>query len=183
MSRAKQVLTAFLLFLAILLLTHLIKLPGTVPYLMEITGNQPILDLKASFSSAETYQRLEAFGDLGRRMYLRTMLTVDIVFPLSAFAFLLLLAAFAAERLKLVGPARRGLMALPIAYLFLDFFENMTVVILLLNFPNQIEFLASSIGYLTVGKRVCMYAALLIPISLLGIGGLLTSMARREVLR
>lgn len=181
MSRAKQVLTAFLIFLTIFVVTHVIKFPGTVPYLMDITGNQPILDLKASFSSAETYQRLEAFGDLGRRMYLRTMLTVDLVFPLSAFAFLFLLATLASEKLKFGGLVRRVLVVLPAAYLALDFFENMTVVVLLLKFPDQLEFLASNIGYLTVGKRLAMYGALLIPPSLLGIRFLVAARGRRQL--
>lgn len=87
-STGLKTLIAFLIVLFLFTITHLMKFPGSVGYLREISNGQKTLDLQASFSSTETYQRLNAFGEIGRQMYMRTMLTVDLVFPLSMFIFL-----------------------------------------------------------------------------------------------
>lgn len=167
MTRLQALALAFLFFAGVFLVTHLLKFPGSLAYLMELTHNQPILDLKASFSSAETYARLDAFGESGRSAYLRTMMTIDTIFPIAAFLFLFLLAKYAAEVVGLAAWQARALESLSIGYGILDFLENATVVLLLINYPEQMEFLAANIGFLTVGKRTCMLGALLLPLSLI----------------
>lgn len=62
-----QLFVAFLIVLSLFIVTHIFRFPGSVGYLSEITHGQKTLDLQASFSSTETYQRLEAFGEMGRR--------------------------------------------------------------------------------------------------------------------
>lgn len=168
MPRLKPVLISFAAFLAILVVTHAATFPGSLQHLMQVTHAQPILDLKPSFSSVETYQRLHDFGADGRLAYLQTMLTIDTIFPISAFVFLFLLGHYAAGRLGLRKEPARMLKALSVAYLVLDFLENLTVVVLLVNFPDRIDWLAANIGFLSVGKRVSMFAAFGLPLLLLG---------------
>jgi hypothetical protein len=168
MPRLKPVLISFAAFVVILVVTHAATFPGSLAHLMQVTHGQPILDLKPSFSSAETYQRLQDFGADGRLAYLQTMLTIDTVFPISAFVFLFLLGRYAASRMGLRSGLARMLKALSIAYLALDFLENLTVVVLLINYPDHIDVLAANIGFLSVGKRVSMFAAFGVPLLLLG---------------
>ena len=137
---------------------------------MEVTHGQNTLDLQASFSSVETYQRLEAFGEIGRQMYMRTMLTVDLIFPLSMFIFLFLFSKYTSQRWAMNSAFAKSLLSLSIAYITLDFLENLTIFFLLSNFPDRLKFMSSNIGYLTVGKRISMIGAIFIPVGLLAIG-------------
>ena len=154
---------AFLILLFLFVITHIIKFPGSVGYLKEITHGQKTLDMQASFASAETYQRLEAFGEVGRRMYMQTMLTVDLIFPLSMFIFLFLFSKYALQKVAMKRVFSKSLQALAIGYLTFDFLENVSIFILLNSFPNRLEFPGSYIGYLTVAKRMSMLGALFIP--------------------
>lgn len=167
MTRPRSVLIAFSAVLAVFVITHALKFPGSLAYLMEATGGRKILDMQASFSSAETYQRLEAMGEFGRRMYLRTVLTIDLVFPLAVFAFFTILARFATERIRVRPALGKVIRLMPGTYLVLDFIENAIVLALLWHFPERLELLGSAIGYFTRGKRVAMVLATFLPPTLL----------------
>ncbi|UPT75750.1 MAG: hypothetical protein M0D55_08805 [Elusimicrobiota bacterium] len=163
MTRPKSLLIAFAAVLVVFVITHALKFPGSLAHLMEATGGQKILDMQASFSSDETYRRLEAMGEHGRRMYLRTVLTIDLVFPLTVFAFFTVLARFTTDRLSMSPALRKALGAMPAAYLALDFIENAIVLALLWHFPARLELLGGAIGYFTRGKRIAMLLAMFLP--------------------
>jgi hypothetical protein len=163
-STGLQTLIAFLFVFFLFIITHLLKFPGSVAYLKEVTGGQETFDLLPSFSSAATYERLVAFGELGRSLYMRTMLTVDLAFPASMFIFLYWFSKYAFERSKIRPGFIILVRILPVAYVLLDLVENISIYYLLSNFPGKIEFLGSNIGYLTVGKRVFMMGAIFIPL-------------------
>jgi hypothetical protein len=91
---------------------------------------------------------------------------VDLVFPVSVFVFLLLLARFVSEQARLRGVLKVALQLFPIAYVLLDFLENASVLLMLKHYPERLEFLAGAVGYLTRGKRVSMMAAMLLPVIL-----------------
>ena len=167
MTRFKFVMAAFIFALSVFFITHMLKFPGSIVYLMEVTHGEKMLDMQPSFSTEETYRRLEAFGEFGRRMYMRTMITVDIIFPLSAFAFLFLWAKYASQQVDIRDSLRKALWCLAIAYVSLDFLENISIMIMLSKFPERFEFLGTYIGYLTQGKRISMIGALVLPAVLL----------------
>lgn len=167
MTRPRSVLIAFSAVVVVFVITHALKFPGSLAYLMEATGGQKILDMQASFSSAETYRRLEAMGELGRRMYLRTVLTIDLVFPLTVFVFFSVLARFTTEKLGLRPALSKALHVMPWAYLVLDFIENAIVLALLWHFPERLELLGGVIGYFTRGKRIAMMVSMFLPPALL----------------
>jgi hypothetical protein len=166
MPRLRTLVLSFAVALTTFVVTHLFRFPGSIRYLMDATGGRKILDMQASGSADETYARLEAFGELGRELYLRAILTVDLVFPVSVFVFLLLLARFVSEQARLRGLFKGALQLLPVAYVLLDFCENVSVLLMLVHYPERLEFLAGTVGYLTRGKRVAMMAAMLLPIAL-----------------
>ena len=158
---------AFLIATAVFINTHLLQFPGSVGYLMEHINGQETLDMSPSFSTATTYERLDAFGGTGRALYMRTMLTVDIVFPLIMFLFLYLLSKYASHTWRLNKTLRRTLGSLPILYLSLDFLENLFIFLILNNYPEQLDYVASHIGYITTGKRIAMFSSIIAPFVLL----------------
>jgi hypothetical protein len=167
MTRLKSVLIAFGAVLVVFIITHALKFPGSLAYLMQATGGQKILDMQPSFSSAETYQRLDAMGEFGRRMYLRTVLTIDLVFPIAVFVFLTIWGRFAAERARLQPRLERAFRLLPATYLAMDFVENAVVLALLWRYPERLVVLGGIIGYFTRTKRLAMMLALFLPPALL----------------
>ncbi|HYF03523.1 MAG TPA: hypothetical protein VEC36_09115 [Patescibacteria group bacterium] len=123
--------------------------------------------MEPSFSSIETYSRLEAFGEDGRQMYKRTILSIDLIFPLSVFFFLYQLGKYCSQ----VLPNGRRLTLLfaiiSLTYLGFDLLENSIVLVILSYYPYQLEFLAGNIGIVTIIKRIAMMSGLIIPFTLL----------------
>lgn len=170
--RARTVTIAFLVFLSVFLTTHLVKFPGSVPHLRERSRGQRMLDMQPSFSAADTYRRLEAFGADGREAYRRTILTVDLVFPVAFFLFLFAWARHVAGGSP-VGPRiARAVGAPAVVYLVADLVENVAILAMLSRFPERLAVLAASIGYVTVTKRVFMIIALLAPPAFLAAGAI-----------
>lgn len=166
--RGRHVTLAFVLLLVTFAVTHLLSFPGSLAHFREATGGQKILDMRASSSATETYERLGAMGETGRALYLRLIVTIDIVFPLAMLAFLLHFAWFAAQGAGFSGwPSR--LVALPaLLYFSLDLLENASVLAMLLDYPDRLEGVASLVGYLTRGKRASMIVAFLAPLAIVG---------------
>lgn len=163
----RHVAAAFLILLATFAVTHLLSFPGSLAHFREATGGQKILDMTASSSAADTYEKLSAMGETGRALYLRLILTIDIVFPLAMLGFLLVSAWFAAQRAALPVWAS-GLVALPaLLYFGFDLLENVSVLAMLVEYPNRLEGVASIIGDLTRGKRLSMMVAFLAPLGVL----------------
>jgi hypothetical protein len=165
--KGKSVLIAFLTAFSLFIITHLVEFPGSVAQLTEVIHGQKTLDLQGSFSSTETYDRLTAFGELGRASYIRTMMTVDLIFPISMFIFFLLFAKYSVQLFRINGIIRRSILSFSIGYVVLDFLENLFIFILLTNFPDRLDFPGTYVGFLTVGKRIFMIGAILIPLGLL----------------
>jgi hypothetical protein len=163
MMGIKRVLGALLLLVLVFGGTHVLNYPGSVAHFRQATGGQKILDMQPSTSAGETYARLEAMGEGGRELYLRLIVTVDIVFPLAVLLFLVTLARFAAQRMGMMGVARRVLLALPLVYFGLDLLENSAAVAMLARFPERLDWLGAAIGYLTTGKRLFMALAFIVP--------------------
>jgi hypothetical protein len=163
----KSVLVAFSIALSLLLVTHLLKFPGSVAHLMDITNGQKTLDMQASVSTKETYDRLTAFGEIGRSSYKQTIVTIDIIFPISTFIFLFVLSKYSLQKFSFKRFFRNSVLSLSISYVAFDFLENLSILILLTHFPDRLEFLANNVGYLTLGKKISMTMAFFIPLALI----------------
>ena len=163
MTSRRSVLIALAFAGAIFVVTHLLPIPGSVHALADATGGQPILDLEPSFSAEDAYNRLAAFGEDGRAMYRRTLLTSDIVFPLSLTAFFFLFARYAAEQTAPPKVFRAVLLTLPFAYFLSDFLENAGIFMMLTDYPVRHGLIGDNLGYVTVFKRIAQFAALLLP--------------------
>lgn len=166
-NHGRHLVLAFVLLLATFAVTHLLSFPGSLAHFREATDGQKILDMSPSSSAAETYERLSAMGDIGRALYLRLIVTIDIVFPLAMLVFLLMFARFAAQRAELRVWASRLLALPPLLYFGLDLLENASVLAMLVEYPNRLDGVASIIGALTRGKRIAMMVAFLAPVGVI----------------
>jgi hypothetical protein len=157
------VVIAFGVVLVIFFLTHFGPIPGSLKDLKSVNGGHAILDQQPVLSTQAVYDRLNAFGKDGRSLYLRFLLTTDIVFPLGLLAFLLLFARFSAERFVGWHVLRTLLLLVPLIWFALDMMENLSIVALLADYPAQNDFIASNFGLITLAKRYALVAAILAP--------------------
>lgn len=163
MISGRSVLIALVIALVIFVLTHFAPIPGSLADLSSVNGGHAILDQQPAFTTQSVYERLNAFGDEGRRLYQRFLLTTDIVFPLGLLAFLFLLARFTAARLVATPVLEVLLPIIPLVWFALDMVENLSIVALLSDYPEQNELIAANIGLVTVAKRYALVASILLP--------------------
>jgi hypothetical protein len=186
LARGRGVAIAFAVMIVVFTTTHVASFPGTVSHFREVTNGQVILDLRASSSADETWQRLDAMGEAGRDAYLKLIGVVDVVFPLSVTAALLALALFVAERMTLRRSLTVALASLPLIYLLLDLAENVLVLRMLLAFPERLAIEGELVGWLTRAKRGTEIAALLLPLAALllsSVASRITALRRRDPTR
>lgn len=168
-TRGVHVVGSLALAVAVFIGSHLLDVPGSLAELMKATKGVPIFDLSPVFSIDETYARIEAYGDEGRRLYQRFSVTTDILFPVVLVSFLILLARFTIDRMKLPAALRWVVLAAPFGYLIPDLIENLTIFVLLSDFPQRHEGLARVLPYFTLAKRLSLYGAILLPLGLLAL--------------
>ena len=166
MATGRALIIAFAVAVTAFILTHVLSVPGSVRELMAATNGQAIFDMQPSFSVEETYARLDAFGEAGRAMYSRTLVSTDVIFPICVLAFLFLLGRYTARRLAAGRTLRACLVGLPLVYFVADLIENMAIFNLLADFPERHELIASFLPYITVAKRFAQAGAVLLPAAL-----------------
>lgn len=135
------------------------------------------LDLTPMYSPGDASALLSALGPEGRRLYLVTELTVDLVYPVvyGALFYLLIQWLFARS-----APPPRWLAhapAIPIAAAALDLLENVCIVALLAVFPARTPALAVAASVTTTVKLALFALTLLLPL-LLALRWRLTRRAR-----
>jgi len=158
--RGWWVLVALLVVVIIFAATHLVPTPGGVKAVTQLSHGLPVFDQRPSFSGSEVYERLQAFGDVGREAYQRMTYTTDVAFPLSMLAFLTLLGSYISQRRGLARSIRHWLRALPIAWFAVDMAENALIFLLIEAYPNIIAS-APLLGPITILKFVLLLASIL----------------------
>lgn len=134
-----------------------------------LSGGLGFPDLWLGFTATGLYQRFEAFGPEGRRLYFLAAL-VDLLFAAvygTLFAFVLGLSARALFR---AGSRWRLLCLLPYAATGADFLENASFLTVLFAWPARLPTLATVAGAFNVGKWA-VYAVML-PLALLGLASM-----------
>jgi len=158
---------------------HFLEFPGSVPNFRAVSGGGMLLDATPAFTPEAIYQRLTAYGEVGRRNYSFRNVTVDILLPLSVLPFLFLLMFRALALVPQRRFVRALLCSLPFAYVTFDFVENATILSLLANYPNRLDGLARTLPYTTIIKRAMSLLALAIPLGLLGFQFVRTRLAKK----
>lgn len=110
--------------------------------LLDLGGGANLLDDRGSFTPAKAYMIISHYGQTGIHRYYG-MLVADIFFPMTLGAFALLSLLWA---LKRIAPRRQWLYLLalvPPAYTLADWMENLGILTLLLNYPEQLPQVAT----------------------------------------
>ncbi len=166
MTSLRPVLIALAILMVVFTATHLLPIPGSLSDVVAAAGGQAILDQQPAFSTEEIYQRLDAFGQTGRELYKWFLVTTDVIFPLSLLAFLFLLARYTSQQLAPPSALRGLLLVLPFAFFALDMIENLSIFLMLSDYPERHQLTGRLLGYVTIVKRLSMYAAVLLPLAL-----------------
>lgn len=163
MSKNKLLYT-FLIFILVFIITHLFEIPWGSKQVSSLLNGQEIFDKKPLFSSDEVYTKIGTFSEEGLKVYQRFTYTVDIIFPVSFFVFLLTFAQFVAYRIKKPKLINRIITILPTLWLITDFLENLILYIILSNYPTRYEFLGGIIGVVSAIKFTLLFCSIITPV-------------------
>ena len=160
---SKVLLTAFGIFAIVFVGTHFFEIPRSSKAVTKALNGLEIFDKKPSYTSDEVYARIEKFPEHGLLLYKQFTYTIDILFPITLFAFVFLLARFAIQRTIISRTLQLLLIAIPVSWLIMDFIENAIIYNLLDNFPVKNVALAGTLGFVTITKFSLLLLALLAP--------------------
>jgi hypothetical protein len=135
--------TLILLGLVILINIFLALTMGGNPNL------QP-LDLQFSYSPERAYELLSAYSETERFYYMIAELTLDVVYPLVYGTLLSFILYMLHNNFRIAK--------LPYDVVVIDYLENIGIVIMLINYPTRINWLASITGVFTTLKWLFLAA-------------------------
>ena len=134
-----------------------------------------IIDVLRGGYDADTVQeRFLIYGEAGRALYARSTLSLDVFYPFAYSTFFACLIVMGA-----VSPRARYLVIIPIAVALLDLGENISIYMLLTNFPDISDAQIARASTLTVAKwwavvlmLVVAFGQLFVRLTMLTIGQL-----------
>lgn len=106
-----------------------------------------ILDTQLNYTVEQAYQHIEAYGSTGRSVCLFSTLFIDSIFPLFYGAFFMLLLSSLFKK-----TAYKAVVLLPLLVIIVDYFENSSIALLLINYPEQLPTVAYWGSLLTILK-------------------------------
>jgi hypothetical protein len=123
--------------LAIFLLFSALVLPAQSAAAETYAGSAGSPDMSLLYSPEDLYDTAEAYGDEGRRAYVRSRFTFDVIWPLVYTLFLSTAISWIYGR-AFPRPSRWQLANLaPIFGALLDYLENVSTSIVMLRYPDQ----------------------------------------------
>ncbi|MDR8394548.1 hypothetical protein NC796_25610 [Aliifodinibius sp. S!AR15-10] len=128
--------------------------PYVVARIEAQSGGVGPLDVMFSYSPAEAYEMIEAYGAEGRQFYTIVEITADLVYPLSTSLLFGLLLAYIYRRTFPGNKVIRKLILFPIVPLVTDYAENLGVVIMLASYPEQLPAVARVASFMTSAKWI-----------------------------
>jgi hypothetical protein len=163
----KVLLLAFLIFLGTFVITHLFPVPYGSKMVERALGGLALFDKQPSFSATEVYARLQSYSLEGLPVYKKFTYTIDVIFPISLFYFLITLSRFAFQRTYLPASLAKVVLVFPVIWIGFDLLENSMVFTLLSQFPDRINFLGSLLGWVTAIKFGLLFLSILSPVWLI----------------
>jgi nucleoside-diphosphate-sugar epimerase len=142
--------------------------PATPLQLMRLSGGLPLLDMRFHYNERDIFQLFDVLGPAGRAICLRFYWTLDLVMP-ALFGFTLWLG--------IRKTSLRGWKWLALAASGLDYAENISVTILLFNYPAHVPMLAAVASAFTSCKWI-FYATAAVTALIGAAFGFLTSRAK-----
>ena len=141
-----------LLLVALFIVMTAVLLPLADTRLSVLSGGAGPLDMRFSYTAAQAYATLDAYGPAGREFDLNTELTVDLLYPIIYGLFCSLAILYFRQRWGPAHPALARLALLPFLAVLADYLENAAVIGLLLIYPDRLPPLAVAASLLTSAK-------------------------------
>ncbi len=143
-----------LLVVALDLVMNAALLPLASARLAVLSGGIGPLDNSFTYTPAQAYAALAAYGPAGRSFLLGTELTLNLLYPIIYSLFFCLASLYFLQRAAPARPALARLALIPFVALAADYLANAGLVVLLLNYPNQLTAVAAVTSLLTSTKWV-----------------------------
>ena len=134
--------------------------------LLEVTGGASILDFEFGFTYEKALAMLSALGADGRSFYLRKIIPLDFLFPLSYMLCYTSLIALLIKYTSLRKPCIY-LLIFPVLGMLCDWTENTGIIAMLNSYPNLHEWVVSLTSTSGIFKAVLSAGNLLIIVVLL----------------
>jgi hypothetical protein len=101
------------------------------------TGDSGTPDLSLWYSPRQLYRMAEAYGEPGRRAYVRARFTFDLIWPLVYGAFLSTAVSWLYARGLTAGSRWRLVNIVPPLGVAFDYMENISTSLVMLRYPSQ----------------------------------------------
>jgi hypothetical protein len=124
---------------------------GVMPAAGARIGAAP-LDLRLTYTAAEAFEAVAAYGEAGRAAYLLTQLTLDIAYPVVYTLFFGLLIAWLFRKGLPAESRLHRLNAVPLGAFAFDILENLSVAALLGAYPARPAVVGALAGAFTLLK-------------------------------
>jgi hypothetical protein len=160
----KLVVGAFVIFMIAFIGTHFFPIPRSSKAVSIALNGREIFDKKPSYSAEEVFARISHFPEAGIELYKSFTYTIDVLFPLTLLAFLFLLSRFIVDQSPAPKPLKIVASLLPIVWFAIDMVENSVIYQILNRWPEPHNFLAGSLGYITITKFTLLLLSILTPV-------------------
>jgi len=119
--------------------------------------NAAPLDLMFSYTPDQAYARIESYGPQLRYSYAISAMTLDVAYPL---VYSVMFSVWLTLMLKSGGRLACAIRMLPFVILLLDLMENTGIVIMLQNYPDRLDRLASITSLATSFKWIMAWSVI-----------------------
>jgi hypothetical protein len=157
-----------ILFFACLLFTGIL-LPWANGELRSVSNGITEADLPFSYSTEQIYKIFKSYGSQGREWNTLMQFTIYAVYPLANAILISLLILVVYGRLAVKESFIKVLFMIPAVALLADYIENMSLVLMLVNYPYKLEMVSRLANVCTQAKWIL----LLMSITLTIIGAML----------
>jgi hypothetical protein len=136
-----------------------INVPNVIAARAGYTGSIPMftLDVLPGYSPAYLAEVLSTYGEVGRSAYATSLMTLDMLFPISYGIFFALLVRRVYKNLNVPVGLVNAMIVMPLLSWVLDWIENSTFVYLISLYPVQPLAVAQFVSLVTLVK-VSLYA-------------------------
>jgi hypothetical protein len=150
-SKRKKVLLLFVLTN----LVYAFMLLVTIPKVMGFSKGMKLLDMLPTGYNIEYVNLLfNTLGEKGRETYLFNQIPIDMIYPFLFGISYCLVLAFFLNKLKKLDSFLVYLCLLPVFAGIFDYFENIGIIRMLSNYPNNSNFLIETTNLFTVLKSI-----------------------------
>lgn len=128
--------------------------------LMSLAGGRNMPDTQFWRSAYFLYSQLTDYGAHGRRLYLTRVSPVDLFIPLAQALFLSVAITLLFRQVFQPDSAWQLLNTLPFAAMIGDYLENVSIVSIILAYPNRLDTLALASAFFTAIKFIASLASI-----------------------